>query len=156
MIECGKLPATWALFAALGPVHPCTIKPFLSSFLSWRHSREKRYQALARFSVLIAMESWVGPGNEASILWWQKFLRGFPRKHSNVSHIRKSKSSQSRSQLAVSTEWVSSQTNKSCSCKSISPFTMGLYGSLYDYVIHTVLLATSHASLITSCQPPLG
>ena len=56
MIECGKLPATWALFAALGPVHPRTIKPFL---LSRRHSCEKRYQALSRFSVpIIVMESW--------------------------------------------------------------------------------------------------
>ena len=30
-------------------------------------SREKRYQVLSRFSVLIATESWAGPGNEASI-----------------------------------------------------------------------------------------
>ena len=63
----GKLPATLALFAVLGPVHPRTIKPFLPSFLSRRHSREKRYQALSRFTVLIATESWAGPGNEASI-----------------------------------------------------------------------------------------
>ena len=55
-----------ALFAVLGPVHPRTIKPFLPSFLSWRHSREKRYQALSHFSILIATESWAGPGNEAS------------------------------------------------------------------------------------------
>ena len=26
---------------------------------------KKRYQALSRFSILQAMESWVGPGNEA-------------------------------------------------------------------------------------------
>ena len=62
---CGKLPATLALFAVLGPLHPRTIKPFLPSFLSRRHSREKRYQALSRFTVLIATESWAGPGNEA-------------------------------------------------------------------------------------------
>ena len=42
---CGKLPGTSALFAVLAPVRPCTIEPFLPSFLSQRHSREKRYQA---------------------------------------------------------------------------------------------------------------
>ena len=51
---CSRLPATLALFAFLGPVHPCIIKPFLPSF---RHSREKRYQALSRFSILIATKS---------------------------------------------------------------------------------------------------
>ena len=66
----GKLPATLALFAVLGPLHPCTIKPFLPSFLSRRHSREKRYQALSRFTVLIVTESWAGPGNEAMIVMW--------------------------------------------------------------------------------------
>ena len=52
----------------VGPrlVHPRTIKPFLPSFLSWWHSREKRYQALSRFSILQATESWVGPRNEAT------------------------------------------------------------------------------------------
>ena len=34
----------------------------------------------------------------------QNFLRGFPRKYSNVSRIRKSYSNQSRTHLAVSTE----------------------------------------------------
>ena len=38
-------------------------------------------------------------------------------------------------------------------CKLISPFTMGLYGSPYDYVIH---VATSRVPLITSFQPPLA
>ena len=33
---------------------------------------------------------------------------------------------------------------------------MGLYDSPYDHVIHTVLIATLCASLITSFQPPLG
>ena len=63
---CGKLPGILALFAVLGPVCPRTIKPFLLSFLSWHHSREKTYQALSRLSVLQAMESWAGPGNEAT------------------------------------------------------------------------------------------
>ena len=40
-----------------------------------------------------------------------------------------------------------------CLCKSISPFTMGIYDSPYDYVIH---IATPWASLIVSFQPPLG
>ena len=62
-------------------------------------------------------------------------------------------SSQSRAHLAVSTEWVLSQTNRSCLCESSSPFTVG---SLYDYVIHISLFATSHVSLITSFQPPLA
>ena len=43
-----------------------TIKPILPYFLSQRHSCEKKYQDLSRFSVPQAMESWVGPGNEAS------------------------------------------------------------------------------------------
>ena len=85
----------------------------------------------------------------------QSFLRGFPRKHSNASSVRKSYSSWSRAHLAVSTEWVLSETNKSCLCKSISPFTMGLYGSPYDYIIHVGLIATSQVSLITSFQPLL-
>ena len=63
---CGKLPGTLALFVVLGPVCPHTNKPFLPSFLSRHHSHEKGYQALSRFTVLEAMESWVGPGNEAS------------------------------------------------------------------------------------------
>ena len=73
----------------------------------------------------------------------QNFPQGFPRKLSNASRIRKSYSGRSRAHLATSTEWVSSPTNKSCLCKSISPFTMGLYGSPYDYVIHVGLIATS-------------
>ena len=60
---CGKLPGTLAL---LGSMRPCTIKPFLPPFLSWRHSCEKRYQALSRFSILQATESWAGPWNEAT------------------------------------------------------------------------------------------
>ena len=55
----------------------------------------------------------------------------------------------------VSTERVLLQANKGCLCKSISPFTMGHYGSQYDYVIHIALIATSCTSLITSFQPPL-
>ena len=64
-------------------------------------------------------------------------------------------SCRSRAHLSVSTEQVSSQTNESCLCKSISPFTMGLYGSPYDYVIHVAIIATSCIPLITSFQPPL-
>ena len=52
-------------YAVLRPVQPHTIKPFLPSFLSWCHSCKKRYQTLSRFSVLIATESWAGPGNKA-------------------------------------------------------------------------------------------
>ena len=49
-----------------GHPRPHSIKPFPPPFLSWCHSREKRYQALSRFSVLQATESWAGPGNEAT------------------------------------------------------------------------------------------
>ena len=69
---------------------------------------------------------------------------------------RKYHSRRSRAHLAVSTERVLFQTNTGCLCKSISPFTMGLYGSPYDYVIHVALIATSHVSLIISFRPPLG
>ena len=61
----------------------------------------------------------------------------------------------SRAHLAVSTEWVLSQTNESCLCKSSSPFTMGLHGSQYDYVIHVALITILRISLSTSFQPPL-
>ena len=54
-----------AFFPVLGPVCPCTIEAFLPSFLSRRHSHDKRYQALSRFSVLQVTESWAGPGYEA-------------------------------------------------------------------------------------------
>ena len=64
---CSKLLATLAHFAVLGPVDPHTIKPFLSSFLSRRHPHEKRYQALSRFSVLIATKSWAGHGSKARV-----------------------------------------------------------------------------------------
>ena len=76
---CSKLPATLiAPFAVLGTVLPCTIKPFLPSFLSWRHSCEKRYQALSCFSVLIAMESWAGPGNKAVSFEGENFYKFHP------------------------------------------------------------------------------
>ena len=52
----------------------------------------------------------------------------------------------SKAHLAISTEQVP---NKGCLCKSISIFTMGLYSSPYDYIIHVALIATSHVSLIT-------
>ena len=57
--------------------------------------------------------------------------------------------------LAASTERVSSQTNKICLCKSVSPFTMGHYGSPYDYVIYIAIIATSCVPPITF-QPPLS
>ena len=62
----GKLPPSLALLAVLGLVRPHTIKLFLPSILSWRHSHEKRYQALSCFSVLTATESWAGPRNETT------------------------------------------------------------------------------------------
>ena len=55
-----------------------------------------------------------------------------PRK---TLHVIKCHGGWSRAHLTVSTERVLFQTNKSCLCKSISPFTMGHYGSQYDYVI---------------------
>ena len=64
---CGNLPGTSALLAVLGPVCPCTIIP---SFLPWRQSCNKRYQALSRFSILQATESWVEPRNMARRPWY--------------------------------------------------------------------------------------
>ena len=43
-----------------------SIKSSLPSLYSVRHSRDKIFQALYRFSVLQATESWAGSGNEAS------------------------------------------------------------------------------------------
>ena len=39
--------------------------------LPLRHSRDKLFQALSRFSVLEATESWAGPGNEANTCYMQ-------------------------------------------------------------------------------------
>ena len=83
------------------------------------------------------------------------FLQRFQRKHSNALCIRKSNSGWSRVNLHGSILWAGFTSNKSCLCISISPFTIGLYVSSYDYAIHVVLIATSHMSLITSFQPPL-
>ena len=44
-----------------------SIKSSLPFSLPLRHSRDKLFQALSRFSVLEATESWAGPGNEAKI-----------------------------------------------------------------------------------------
>ena len=43
-----------------------SIKSSLPFSLPLRHSRDKLFQALSRFSVLKATESWAGPGNEAN------------------------------------------------------------------------------------------
>ena len=43
-----------------------SIKSSLPFSLPLRHSRDKLSQALSRFSVLQATESWAGPGNEAN------------------------------------------------------------------------------------------
>ena len=72
----------------------------------------------------------------------------------NASHNLKHHSDWFRAHLAVSTERVLFQKNKGCLCKSISPFTMGLYGSLQDFTIHVALITTLCVSLITSFQPP--
>ena len=45
-----------------------SIKSSLPFSLPLRHSRDKLFQALSRFSVLEATESWAGPGNEAKAL----------------------------------------------------------------------------------------
>ena len=45
----------------------------IKSSLPLRHSRDKLFQALSRFSVLEAMESWAGPGNEARHTTYQIF-----------------------------------------------------------------------------------
>ena len=64
--------------------------------------------------------------------------------------IIKCHSGRSRTHLAVSTERIKFQTNKSCLCtSSSSSFTVGLYGSSYDY---KALTATSprHKSLASN------
>ena len=43
-----------------------SIKSSLPFSLPLCHSRDKLFQALSRFSVLQAKESWAGPGNEAT------------------------------------------------------------------------------------------
>ena len=42
-----------------------SIKSSLPFSLPLRHSCDKLFQALSRFSVLEATENWVGPGNKA-------------------------------------------------------------------------------------------
>ena len=57
------------------------------------------------------------------VFWlWQYSTMGTPR--TLATTFRKSYSGRSRAHLAVSTAWVSSQTNESCLCKSSWPFTM--------------------------------
>ena len=72
-----------------------------------------------------------------------------------ILRIVKCHNSWSRAHLAVSTEWVLSQTNENCLCESSSPFTMGLYGSPYDYLILIVLIAcgchTLYNNIINHC-----
>ena len=48
--------------------YPRSIKSSLPSLYPLRHSRDKIFQALYRFSVLQATKSWAGPGNEATLL----------------------------------------------------------------------------------------
>ena len=47
-------------------LHP--IKSSLPFSLPLHHSRDKLSQALSRFSVLQATESWAGPENEANVI----------------------------------------------------------------------------------------
>ena len=47
-------------------IHLRSIKSSLPSLYPLRHSRDKIFQALYRFSVLQAAKSWAGPGNEAT------------------------------------------------------------------------------------------
>ena len=56
---------------------------------------EKRYQALSRFTVLIATESWAGPGNEAT-----RLLQTIESK-SILSHSGQLSSSQQENDLSV-------------------------------------------------------
>ena len=58
-----QLPGTLALFTVLGPVHPCTIKPFLVSLLSW-YTHVRRDTGL--LSVLEVTERGGRAGNEAN------------------------------------------------------------------------------------------
>ena len=80
-------------------------------------------------------------------------LRVFQRNRSNASLITKDYSGQSGALLTVSTERVSFQTSEGAIVKI--DFTMGLYGSPYDYIIHVALIAIPRTSLISSFQPSL-
>ena len=53
-------------------IHLRSIKSSLPSLYPLRHSRDKIYQALYRFSILQVTKSWAGPGNEASCSWHQR------------------------------------------------------------------------------------
>ena len=55
-----------------------SIKSSLPFSLPLRHSRDKLFQALSRFSVLEATESWAGPGNEARLSTTSKFAAQNP------------------------------------------------------------------------------
>ena len=56
---CGKLLGTLALMLVWAQCTHAQLT-FLPSFLSQRHSHEKRYQAFSRFFVLQATKSWLG------------------------------------------------------------------------------------------------
>ena len=63
-----------------------SIKSSLPFSLPLRHSRDKLFQALSRFSVLEATESWAGPGNEAMLgksrIQIVKMIKGMELHHS--------------------------------------------------------------------------
>ena len=80
-------------------------------------------------------------------------LPGFPRKHSNGSHTRKSYSGRSKAHLAVSTERVWFQTRGGA--LGVNRVRLLLWATMAARILrHHVVIARLRASLITSFQPP--
>ena len=81
------------------------------------------------------------------------YSRGFPRKHSNGSHTRKSYSGRSKAHLAVSTERVWFQTRGGA--LGVNRVRLLLWATMAARILrHHVVIARLRASLITSFQPP--
>ena len=94
-----------------------SIKSSLPFSLPLRHSRDELFQALYRFSILQATESWAGPGNEANLeAVWPNIV---PTKSSSYSISYSSYS-----------DWLS--TNTQDHCKRFNDDTCALRSRRYN------------------------
>ena len=89
------------------------------------------------------------------ISWCGKSFMVIPKETLKCIAYRKSYGSQFRAYMAGSTEWVSSQTSPSFFCVNWFHLPLRASMSAHMIVVCVLLLATSHASLITSFKPPL-